>query len=36
MSEEERKTEKPEKIVKIVKKILNFNKQSQERKGLKI
>ena len=36
MSEEERKTEKPEKIIKIVKKILNFNKQNQEGKGLKI
>ena len=36
MSEEERKIEKPDKIVKIVKKILNFNKQSQEGKGLKI
>ena len=36
MSEEERKIEKPDKIVKIVKKILNFNKQSQKGKGLKI
>ena len=36
MSEEERKIEKPDKIVKIVKKILNFNKQDQEGKGLKI
>ena len=36
MPEEERKIEKPDKIVKIVKKILNFNKQSQEGKGLKI
>ena len=36
ISEEERKIEKPDKIVKIVKKILNFNKQDQEGKGLKI
>ena len=36
ISEEERKIEKPDKIVKIVKKILNFNKQSQKGKGLKI
>ena len=36
MSEEERKIEKPDKIVKIVKKILNFNKQNQKGKGLKI
>ena len=36
MSKEERKIEKPDKIVKIVKKILNFNKQSQKGKGLKI
>ena len=36
MSEEERKIEKQDKIVRIVKKILNFNKQNQEGKGLKI
>ena len=36
MSEEERKIEKSDKIVQIVKKILNFNKQNQEVKGLNI
>ena len=36
MFKEERKIEKPDKIVKIVKKILNFNKQNQKGKGLKI
>ena len=35
MSKEERKIEKPDKIVKIVKRILNFNKQNQKGKGLK-
>ena len=35
MSEEERKREKPDKKVKIVKKILRFNKQNQKEKGLK-
>ena len=35
MSEEERKSEKPDKKVKIVKKILRFNKQNQKEKGLK-
>ena len=36
MSEEEINTEKPDKIVKIVRKILNFNKQNQEGKGIKM
>ena len=36
MSEEERKIEKPDKIVKIVREILKFNKQNQEGKGIKI
>ena len=36
MPKEERKIEKPDKIVKIVKRILNFNKQNQKGKGLKI
>ena len=36
MSEEERKIEKPDKIVKIVKKVLKFNKEKQEGRGLKI
>ena len=36
VSKEEWKIEKPNKIVKIVKKILNFNKQNQKGKGLKI
>ena len=31
-----KKNEKPDKILKIVEEILNFNKQNQERKGLKI
>ena len=35
-SEEERKTEDPDKIVEIVKEILKFNKQVQQRKGLKM
>ena len=36
MSEKERKIEKPDKIAKIVKEILKFNKQKQEGRGLKI
>ena len=36
MSEEEIKIEKPDKIIKIVEKILRFNKQNQEGKGIKI
>ena len=36
MSKEERKIEKPDKIVKIVKKILKFNKQKQKGQGIKI
>ena len=36
MSEEKRETEKPDKIVEIVKEILKFNKQVQQGKGLKI
>ena len=36
MFEEERKIEKPDKIVKIVKDILKSNKQKQEGEGLKI
>ena len=36
MSKEERKIEKPDKIVTIVKKILRFNQQNQKEKGLKI
>ena len=36
MSEEERKIEKPDKIVEIVREILKFNKQNQEGKGIKI
>ena len=36
MSEEKRETEKPNKIVEIVKEILKFNKQVQQGKGLKI
>ena len=36
MSKEERKIEKPDKTVKIVKKILQFNKQNQKGQGLKI
>ena len=36
MSEEERKIEKPDKIVEIVREILKFNKQNQEGKGIKM
>ena len=36
MSEKEREIEKPDKIVKIVEEILNFNKQKQEGQGIKI
>ena len=36
MSKEEREIEKPDKIVEIVKEILNFNKQNQKGYGLKI
>ena len=36
MSADEIKIEKPQKIVDIVEKILEFNKQNQEGKGLKI
>ena len=36
MSEDEIKTEKPDKILKIVKEILEFNKQKQQGLGLKI
>ena len=36
MSEEERKIEKPDKIVKIVDEILRFNKGKQEGQGIKI
>ena len=36
MSEEKRETEKPDKIVEIVKEIPKFNKQVQQGKGLKI
>ena len=36
MSEEERKIEKTDKIVKIVKRILKFDKQNQEGQGLNI
>ena len=36
MSEDEIEIEKPYKIVDIVKKILEFNKQSQEGQGLKL
>ena len=36
MSEEEIKTEKPDKIVEIVDMIIKFNKQNQQGKGLKI
>ena len=36
MSEEERKTEEPDKIVKIVEDILRFIKQKQEGQGIKI
>ena len=34
--EDTKKIEKPDKILKIVEEILNFNKQNQEGKGLKI
>ena len=36
MSEEERKIEKPDNIVKIVEEILNFDKEKQEGQGIKI
>ena len=36
MSEEERNAEKPDNIVKIVEKILNFNKQQQSGEGIKM
>ena len=36
MSEEERENGKPDEIIKIVKEILEFNKQNQEGQGLKI
>ena len=36
MSEEEREIEKPDKIVKIVKKILKFNKEKQKGQSLKV
>ena len=36
MTEEERKIEKPDKIVEIVEEILTFNKQKQEGQGIKI
>ena len=36
MSEDEKKIEKPDKILKIVEEILEFNKQNQSWKGLKI
>ena len=36
MSEDEKKIEKPDKILKIVKEILEFNKQKQQGLGLKI
>ena len=36
MPEEERKIEKPDKIVKLVEEILKFNKQKQEGQGIKI
>ena len=36
MSKEEREIENPELIVKIVEMIFKFNKQDQQRKGLKI
>ena len=36
MSEQERKIEKPDKIVEIVKEILKFNEQKQEGQGIKI
>ena len=36
MTEEEKEIEKPDKIVEIVREILKFNKQKQERQGIKI
>ena len=36
MPEEERETEKPDNIVKLVEEILKFNKQKQEGQGIKI
>ena len=36
MSEDEKKIEKPDKILKIVEEILKFNKQKQSGQGLKI
>ena len=36
MSDDEKKNEKPDKILKIVEEIFKFNKQNQEGKGLKI
>ena len=36
MPEEERETEKPDNIVKLVEEILSFNKQKQEGQGIKI
>ena len=35
MREEEKKIEKPDKIVKLVEEILKFNKQKQEGQGIK-
>ena len=36
MSENEKKIEQPDKILKIVEEILNFNKETQQGEGLKI
>ena len=36
MSKDEKEIENPDKIIEIVKGMLNFNKQDQEGKGLKI
>ena len=36
MSKKEREIEEPDKVVEIVEEILEFNKQTQEEKGLKI
>ena len=36
MPEEERKIEKPDKIVRLVQEIRRFNKQKQERQGIKM
>ena len=36
MSKEEIETEKPDEIVRVLKMILDFNKQNQRGKGLKI